>query len=153
MENAIRLSDFLEYLSEDIMIRLLNDEGKILFTGVKRDITHKLEDRMIVAFGSVIMKEGCLEIKTIHSDMPSIPNIMIDPAVENNSCIEELTKRLNDVPHSYYDFVAGITTYCRKKPQRLEKVIKYMTSHPEADTSDIIEFVSKQEDFYEDTVR
>ena len=56
---------------------------------------------------------------------------------------------LNDVPHSYYDFVRGITAYCRKKPQRLEKVMEYMKGHPEASTSDIIEFVSGQEDFFE----
>ncbi len=93
------------------------------------------------------IKDGIL------SDIPSIHRMTIDRAVDRKGGIRELTKMLNDVPHSYYDFVAGITTYCRKKPQRLEKVIKYMKSHPEADTSDIIEFVSEQEDFYEDTVR
>ena len=66
--------------------------------------------------------------------------------------MEELTKKLIAVSDSYYDFVAAIRTYCMKKPERLKNVLRYMSENPKADTSDIIEFVSEQDDFYEDTV-
>lgn len=64
----IRVSEYLEYLSEDVIVRLITDEGDILFAGVKDDITHKLEDRMNVAPGSVSIEAGCLLIETIISE-------------------------------------------------------------------------------------
>ena len=72
--------------------------------------------------------------------------------IKGGQVMEELTKRLIAVSDSYYDFVAGIRTYCQKKPERLENVLRYMDDNPGADTSDIIEFVSEQDDFYEDAV-
>lgn len=61
----IRVSEYLEYLSEDVIVRLITDEGDILFAGVKDDITHKLEDRMNVAPGSIRIEDGCLVIQTV----------------------------------------------------------------------------------------
>ena len=64
--------------------------------------------------------------------------------------MEELTALLNKVEDSYYDFVLGITQYCKKKTSRLEAVLKFMKEHPGAKSSDIVYFVSTQPDFMED---
>ncbi len=64
--------------------------------------------------------------------------------------MEELTKRLNAVEDSYYGFVAGVVTYAKKKQARKDAVNDYLDNHPNALTSEILDFISKQDDFYED---
>lgn len=66
--------------------------------------------------------------------------------------IQELTIRLNNVPDSYFGFICGVRTYVRKKRSRFDAVSKYMDEHPSALSSDILEFIANQEDFYEDAV-
>ena len=65
--------------------------------------------------------------------------------------IEELMRRLEAIPGSYYDFVGGISQYAGKKPERLEAVHRYLDEHPTSTTSDVVYFVSSQDDFYEDS--
>ena len=64
--------------------------------------------------------------------------------------MEELTKMLNNIADSYYDFVLAVTQYAKRKPERLEKVLNYLKDNPNATSSDVVEFVSDQTDFYED---
>lgn len=64
--------------------------------------------------------------------------------------MEELITRLKEVEDSYEDFVGAISQYARKKSSRLKAVLEYMSSNPDANSSDIIYFVSSQEDFFED---
>lgn len=64
--------------------------------------------------------------------------------------MEELVTRLREVEDSYEDFVGAISQYARKKSSRLKAVLEYMNSNPDANSSDIIYFVSSQEDFFED---
>ena len=64
--------------------------------------------------------------------------------------MEEFTVRLNEIDDSYYGFVVAVLTYVKKKESRLEAVKRYMNDYPEAKTSDILEFISDQDDFYED---
>ncbi len=64
--------------------------------------------------------------------------------------MEELVTRLKEVEDSYEDFVGAISQYARKKSSRLKAVLEYMNSNPDANSSDIIYFVSSQEDFFED---
>lgn len=66
--------------------------------------------------------------------------------------MEELVRRLNDIPNSYFAFVAGIVAYARKKPECLQKVLCYLNDTPNLTTSDVIKFVSIQSDFYEDNL-
>lgn len=66
--------------------------------------------------------------------------------------VRELVKRLSSVPDFYIGFVLGITTYAKKKPERMAKVMEYMEQNPNASTSDIVGFVMLQEDFHEDGV-
>ncbi|MBO4390806.1 MAG: hypothetical protein J5825_08110 [Lachnospiraceae bacterium] len=64
--------------------------------------------------------------------------------------MQELTIRLNSVPDSYYDFIEAVLTYVKKKTSRLNTVTAFLDEHPAANTSEILEFISNQDDFYED---
>jgi len=64
--------------------------------------------------------------------------------------MEELVNKLKAIPGSYFGFVAGISTYAKKKPERLKKVMDYIDNTPNLTTSDIVEFVIRQPDFHED---
>jgi hypothetical protein len=64
--------------------------------------------------------------------------------------MNELKELLNSVEDTYDDFVLGVCHYVRMKPERLEKVLNYIKSNPEALSSDIILFISMQSDFMED---
>lgn len=64
--------------------------------------------------------------------------------------MEELVYLLNRVDDSYFDFVSAMIHYAEKKPDRLRRVLDYIKNNPNALSSDIIKFVSEQEDFYED---
>lgn len=64
--------------------------------------------------------------------------------------MEQFTIRLNNVEDSYYGFIAAVLTYVKNKPSRLEVVSEFLDRNPEALSSDILEFISDQDDFYED---
>ena len=64
--------------------------------------------------------------------------------------MEEFTIRLSNVKDSYYGFIVAVLSYVKKKTSRLEAVKAFMDEHPEALSSDILEFISDQEDIYED---
>ena len=66
--------------------------------------------------------------------------------------MNELTTKLNNVEDSYYGFVAGVLSYVKKKESRYKIVSEYIDNNPNALTSDILEFISNQEDFYDDAV-
>ena len=63
--------------------------------------------------------------------------------------MEELINKLNAIPNSYFGFVAGITTYVRQKPARLNTVLEFINYSENPSTSDIVEFVMGQPDFHE----
>lgn len=63
---------------------------------------------------------------------------------------KNFTIRLNNVADSYYGFVVAVLTYVKNKESRREVVEKFMDNNPSALTSDILEFISKQDDFYDD---
>jgi len=67
--------------------------------------------------------------------------------------MEELTMLLNNVSDSYFDFVDSILDYAGRKKERLQVVLEFVKSNPSAKTSDIIEFVSNQADFFEDSAQ
>lgn len=64
--------------------------------------------------------------------------------------MEEFTIMLNNIEDSYYGFVAAVLTYVKKKQTRFDKVRAFIEKHPEALSSDILAFISAQDDFYED---
>ena len=64
--------------------------------------------------------------------------------------MEEFATRLDSVKDSYYGFIAAVLTYVKKKPSRFAAVSAFMDTHPDALTTDILEFIANQDDFYED---
>lgn len=64
--------------------------------------------------------------------------------------MEELAIKLNNIADSYYGFVVAVLTYVKNNPSRLSTVEAYMKSNPNALSSDILEFISNQDDFYDD---
>ncbi len=64
--------------------------------------------------------------------------------------MEDLTIRLNTVNDSYYGFIVAVLNYVKKKQSRYNKVNDYLDSHPQALSSDILEYISSQDDFFED---
>lgn len=64
--------------------------------------------------------------------------------------MNEFTIKLNNIKDSYYGFVVAVLTYVKKKPSRFNIVKEYIDNNPEALTSDILSFISDQDDFYED---
>ena len=63
--------------------------------------------------------------------------------------MDELYNRLNAIPDSYFGFVAGIITYVKQKPERLERVMTFLDSSAELSSSDVVRFVAEQPDFHE----
>ena len=64
--------------------------------------------------------------------------------------MENLTIRLEAVEDSYYGFVVAVLNYVKKKESRFKVVDKFLREHPKALSSDILEFISYQDDFYDD---
>lgn len=65
--------------------------------------------------------------------------------------MEQFTIRLNNVADSYYGFIVAVLSYVKSKPYRLNTVSEYMDRNPNALSSDILEFISDQDDFYDDS--
>lgn len=68
----------------------------------------------------------------------------------NSPEMAELKERLDEVKDAYVDFQAAIISYAKKKPERHDKVMDFLKRNPSAMSSDILEFISNQPDFYED---
>ena len=66
--------------------------------------------------------------------------------------MDELIKRLNRIPGSYYGFVVGIETYAKKNPERLKRIMEFIDSNDNLTPSDIVKFVMDQPDFHDDGV-
>ena len=64
--------------------------------------------------------------------------------------METLTKLLNEIPNSYYEFIDSTLKYASKSPKHLELLQDYLSDHEEATVSDILRLISTQSDFYDD---
>lgn len=65
---------------------------------------------------------------------------------------ENLLIALYNVKRSYPEFVDTVACYAWKKPERLKAVQGYLTDNPNANSSDVLGFISMQSDFMEDAV-
>jgi hypothetical protein len=63
--------------------------------------------------------------------------------------MEELINKLNSIPNSYFGFVAGIVTYVKQKPSRLDSLLAFINGSDNLTPSDIVKFVMDQPDFHE----
>lgn len=61
-----------------------------------------------------------------------------------------LARKLKNIGDSYDDFVAAVLIYTKKKPSRRRVVEDFLDHHPGTSTSDILEYISNQADFFED---
>ena len=64
--------------------------------------------------------------------------------------MEELTALLNAIDDSYYDFVSAMINYAAKIPTRQKLLVDYIKNTPNLKSSDVVRFVSEQNDFFED---
>lgn len=64
--------------------------------------------------------------------------------------LDTLRDKLRVVKDWYWEFEVAVINYAKKNPERMTNVLIFMISKPEATTSDILEFISNQPDFYED---
>ena len=64
--------------------------------------------------------------------------------------MENFVIRLNNIEDSYYDFIVAVLVYVKKNKKRFEIVSRFMDDNPAARADDILEFISAQDDFYED---
>lgn len=64
--------------------------------------------------------------------------------------MEELKRLLINVSDSYYDFVISLMDEARKSDYRLNGLINFIKTHPEAKTSDIIKYTVDDLGVYEE---
>lgn len=64
--------------------------------------------------------------------------------------MNELENKLLSVSDSYDDFVAGIMSYVHIKgnEHKADMIINFINLHPAALSSDIVEYVTKETDFF-----
>lgn len=61
-----------------------------------------------------------------------------------------LENKLYEVPDTYPGFVIAVLNYVSRKIGRVDVVLKFIDENKTANTSDVLEFISNQEDFWED---
>ena len=66
--------------------------------------------------------------------------------------MNELTKMLNNVSDSYYDFVVAALSYAKKKEPRIQLLKDFLSNNPDTTSSEVLSFISEQQDFYEDNI-
>lgn len=64
--------------------------------------------------------------------------------------MNELRTLLEKVSDAYPDFVNGMLNYADFSVSRYERLCFFLNEHPAATSSDIIEYVSGQSDFFDD---
>ena len=63
--------------------------------------------------------------------------------------MERLKELLIGVKDSYYDFVVGVLNYAKRKESSCDAMVMFIENHPEALSSDILEYMLKREDYYD----
>ena len=63
--------------------------------------------------------------------------------------MEELYKKLNAIPDSYFGFVMGIISYAKRKPERLQRLLQFINDNNDLTPSDVVKYVIDQTDFHE----
>lgn len=66
--------------------------------------------------------------------------------------VTELEERLQRIPGSYQSFVSAVLDFAKKKESRYEVVCKFLNTHSDASSSDVLDFISSHDDFCEDAI-
>ena len=70
---------------------------------------------------------------------------------DKDSDMRKLIQRLSKVEDAYYGFICAVLTYVKNNPEKRYPIVeRYLTEHPWALSSDVISFISDQDDFYDD---
>lgn len=85
----------------------------------------------------------------LQENSKSIMNTVIDNAYKNRK-LEEMEEILLGVSDSYEGFIKAVLNYVEKNNKRFETVSEYLVENPEALSADILEFISDQDDFYDE---
>lgn len=88
-------------------------------------------------------------IKDELRDVERVSNQMSNTEISEMD-IKYLRYKLHEVSDAYSDYEIAMLKYATKKSERMKKILCYLICHPKAKSSDVIEFVSNQEDFGED---
>ncbi len=67
--------------------------------------------------------------------------------------MEDFKTTLENIEDSYYGFVAAVITYVQKKQSRFDAVSSFIINNPKALSSDILQFITNQPDFFEDAAK
>lgn len=65
--------------------------------------------------------------------------------------MNELRELLMNVPDSYYDFVEGLLDEAKKSKQRELGLIRFLKTHPQANSSDVLKFLVDDLSLYEES--
>ena len=95
------------------------------------------------------LREWINENKDLQDASKTVMNKVIDNA-HGNIRIEKMEETLWKIKDSYVGFVKAVLNYVDKNYARYEKVTEFLMKHPEALSSEILEFISDQDDFYDD---
>lgn len=64
--------------------------------------------------------------------------------------MDTLIGRLNAIPNAYFEFVDSVVDYAESKKTHLQLILQFLDDNVGATPSDIIKFISSQEDFFDD---
>ncbi len=68
---------------------------------------------------------------------------------KSSHIMNELYYKLNAIPDSYFGFVMGIISYAKRKPERFNKLLKFLSEAANPTSSDVVQFVMSPPDFHE----
>lgn len=66
--------------------------------------------------------------------------------------MDQLISRLNSIPNAYYEFVDSVVDYAESKESHLTLLMDFLNARPNASITDVLRFISKQPDFFDDEV-
>ena len=72
------------------------------------------------------------------------------PLEEAFSYLDDFMDFIENVTDVYDGVVVTVLNYVKKKTSRLQTIKKFLDNNSDAQTSDILEYISTQDDFYED---
>lgn len=68
---------------------------------------------------------------------------------EDRPDMRALIDKLTVIPNSYSAFIAAVIAYTSKSPIGLGKLMNYLEANEKSTTSDVLRFISTQEDFHD----
>lgn len=68
---------------------------------------------------------------------------------ERRMVMNELLRKLQSVSDTYFGFVAGVLAYTNNDSSKITRVMDYINENKNCKSSDILDFICSQPDFYE----